>query len=152
APIPRSLGDVRPDAGIAPARPPAAGHAGDRSGAVARAGIRQHAGRAGRARLLDQSGSGETARRHGIPGHLRAGGVRHDRGVPEQPGRDGSGAMTPPRLATGAAIAAAAVALVWLLFVGLPRWSGRRSAGGLTASAPATQDGAVRRISARLFY
>ena len=72
--------------------------------------------------------------------------------------------MTPPRralarrrraalMAAGAiaAIAAVAVALAWLLFVGLPRWYGgpAKAAAAAPAAAPIP---AGRKIKARLFY
>jgi spore germination protein GerM len=59
--------------------------------------------------------------------------------------------MTLSRAALVAAVTAVAAILVWLLFVGLPSWYGRRPAAappvaGATASAP------QRKINARLFY
>jgi spore germination protein GerM len=60
--------------------------------------------------------------------------------------------MTPRRAAFAALMAVAAVAIGWLLFVGLPRWYG--SASQSTAAAPpapgVSED--VRKIKVRLFY
>ena len=72
--------------------------------------------------------------------------------------------MTPPRRALArrrraarmaaaavAAIAAVAVALAWLLFVGLPRWYGSPAKVAAAAPPPAPVP-AGRKIKARLFY
>ena len=60
------------------------------------------------------------------------------------------------RLMIRGAIGLAALALAWLLFIGLPKWYGphraQASAPPQTASAPPPQMAAVRRITATLFY
>ena len=60
--------------------------------------------------------------------------------------------MNARRAAFGALIAVSAVAVGWLLFVGLPRWYGSpiQSRAAATSSADVTED--VRKIKARLFY
>lgn len=60
---------------------------------------------------------------------------------------------TARRFVAAVGFTAIAAALVWVLFVGLPRWYGAPTAG---AAAPAgeasTPDNAGRKITARLFY
>jgi spore germination protein GerM len=60
--------------------------------------------------------------------------------------------MTPRRAAFAAVMAVAAVAIGWLLFVGLPRWYGSPSQS--TAAAPPVAGGNedIRKIKVRLFY
>jgi spore germination protein GerM len=56
----------------------------------------------------------------------------------------------PRRVLAGTAIAAVAIAGAWLLFVALPRWSGRRAAA---ADSPATAaPAAERKITATLYF
>jgi spore germination protein GerM len=60
--------------------------------------------------------------------------------------------VTPRRTAFAALISVAAVAIGWLLFVGLPRWYGApvTSTAAAQPAQPAPEDG--RKIKARLFY
>jgi spore germination protein GerM len=56
-----------------------------------------------------------------------------------------------PRVLTGTAIAAVAIAGGWLLFVGLPRWTARRTAASDTPAA-AGAPAAERKITATLYF
>jgi len=60
--------------------------------------------------------------------------------------------LTARRAAFAALLVVAAVAIGWLLFVGLPRWynSPIRTTAAASAPVPASED--VRKIKARLFY
>ena len=58
--------------------------------------------------------------------------------------------MAPRRAAAAAAIVSVALAGGWLLFVGLPRWYGQRTAEN--APAPAAAPAAERKITATLYY
>jgi spore germination protein GerM len=60
--------------------------------------------------------------------------------------------LTPRRAAFAALLVAAAVAIGWVLFVGLPRWytSPTRATAAAPSPSPATED--VRKIKAHLFY
>jgi len=63
--------------------------------------------------------------------------------------------MTPKRAAAIGGIVAAAAALAWLLFVGLPRWYGspaRRVAAATAVAPQATPAPPGRKIKARLYY
>jgi len=56
------------------------------------------------------------------------------------------------RAAFGALIAVSAVAVGWLLFVGLPRWYGTPLQSRTAAASPTETSEDVRKIKARLFY
>ncbi len=62
--------------------------------------------------------------------------------------------MTPKRAALIAGLSVIAVALVWLVFAGLARWTGSTatSAVGSTTAEPGALAGPGRKIKARLFY
>ena len=60
--------------------------------------------------------------------------------------------MNARRAAFGALIAVSAVAVGWLLFVGLPRWYGTPLQSRTAAAAPTEGSEDVRKIKARLFY
>ena len=57
----------------------------------------------------------------------------------------------PRRALAGTAIVALALAGGWVLFVGLPRWTGRQTAAAGTP-VPAAAPGAERKITATLYY
>ena len=60
--------------------------------------------------------------------------------------------MNARRAAFGGLIAVSAVAVAWLLFVGLPRWYGSPLQSRTAAASPAEGSEDVRKIKARLFY
>ena len=59
--------------------------------------------------------------------------------------------MTPRRVMIVGGLTSIAVATAWVLFVGLPRWYGRSSAGP-AAAAPLAPAPPGRKIKASLFY
>ena len=59
--------------------------------------------------------------------------------------------MTPRRAAFAALLVVAAVAIGWVLFVGLPRWYASPTRATV-AAAPSAANEDVRKIKARLFY
>jgi spore germination protein GerM len=60
--------------------------------------------------------------------------------------------VTPRRAAFAALMAIAAVAIGWLLFVGLPRWYGSPAKSSAASAPPSTSNDDVRKIKVRLFY
>jgi spore germination protein GerM len=56
------------------------------------------------------------------------------------------------RTATGIAIAVGVAALVWVLFVGLPRWYSEPADAGQAAPAASGPEEPVRKIQAQLFF
>lgn len=61
--------------------------------------------------------------------------------------------MTRGRAALVVALVACAIAIVWVLLVGVPRWYGRaQSAGAITAGTPPGPGPLGRQIKAHLFY
>ena len=60
--------------------------------------------------------------------------------------------MTPRRAVFAALMAVAAVAIGWLLFVGLPLWYGSPAKSSAAAAPASTSNEDVRKIKVRLFY
>ena len=124
------------------------------AGAVPRAGRRQHAGRARRARLPHQrrsrnSSSRATSTRTRSSQALVDGIVRYRAATAGA--RDDAAPLSRCRSRSSSSALAAA----WVLFVGLPRWYAARQAPDAPRPAPRRRRrpaAAVRKITATLFY
>src|SRR5262249_4928723 len=129
------------------------GLAADRSRAAARPRVGEHARRADRARLPDESGAGEAAHQRRLPEPRRAGNLRRDRALPRHAhAANAEHAMISRRLLTIAAVAAVAIAVVALIWLRAPRLTSRATPRAAAAPSPTAPAPPGRKIKARLFY